>query len=79
MVKTACAMCPAGCGVNLHVDYGRIEVRARVTDDIMSGIVSVGHAWPEASENVLTDDMPADPLSGYPAFAGVLCRIKKKT
>ncbi|MFC1974157.1 molybdopterin-dependent oxidoreductase [Chloroflexota bacterium] len=63
----------------IETKRGRIEVRARVTDDIMSGIVSVGHAWPEASENVLTDDMPADPLSGYPAFAGVLCRIKKKT
>ncbi|MFC1926798.1 molybdopterin dinucleotide binding domain-containing protein, partial [Chloroflexota bacterium] len=63
----------------IETKIGSIEVRARVSGDIMPGVVSVGHAWPEASENVLTDDTPVDPLSGYPALAGVLCRVRKKT
>lgn len=55
---------------------GSIEVKARVTEDIIPDVVCLGH-WP-AYENLLTDDTPADPISGYPAFKGLLCRIWRK-
>jgi len=56
---------------------GSIEIKARVSQDIMPDIVSVPHGWAESCENVLTDDMPVDPVSGYIAFTGLLCKITK--
>ena len=58
---------------------GSIEITARVTEDLLPGVVSVPHAWPEACENMLVDDTPADQVSGFAAFSGPLCRIRKKT
>ncbi|MBL7119404.1 MAG: molybdopterin-dependent oxidoreductase [Dehalococcoidia bacterium] len=58
---------------------GSIEIKARVTEDILPDTVSVPHAWAEACENMLIDDTPADPVSGFVAFSGPLCRIRKKT
>jgi anaerobic selenocysteine-containing dehydrogenase len=57
---------------------GGIEIKARVSQDIMPDVVSVPHGWPESCENVLTDDTPADPVTGYPAFTGLLARVSKK-
>jgi anaerobic selenocysteine-containing dehydrogenase len=57
---------------------GSLEIKAKVTEDIIPGMVSVPHAWAEAPENVLTDDMPADPVSGFPAFTSLLCRVRKR-
>ena len=57
---------------------GSIEIKAKVTTDIMPNVVNVPHAWPQASGNVLIDDKPVDPVLGYPAFTGLLCRIRKK-
>jgi anaerobic selenocysteine-containing dehydrogenase len=57
---------------------GSIEIKARVTQDIMPDIVSVPHGWAESCENMLTNDIPADPVSGYVAFTGLLCKISKK-
>lgn len=56
---------------------GSIELGAKVTEDIMPGEVSVPHAWPEANANLLTDETPADPISGCPALKGMLCKIRK--
>jgi anaerobic selenocysteine-containing dehydrogenase len=57
---------------------GSIEIKARVSQEIMPDVVSVPHGWPESCENVLTDDAPADPVTGYPAFTGLLARVSKK-
>jgi len=58
---------------------GNIEIKARVTEDLLPDMVSVPHAWPEACENMLVDDTPADPISGFVAFSGPLCRVRKKS
>ena len=58
---------------------GRIEVKASVTEDIIPGVVSIAHGWAEANVNLLTDDTPADPISGFPSMRALLCRISKKT
>jgi anaerobic selenocysteine-containing dehydrogenase len=57
---------------------GSIEIKAKVTEDIMPNVVNVPHAWPQASGNMLTDDKPVDPEVGYPSFTALLCRIRKK-
>jgi len=58
---------------------GSIEVRARVTEDIMQGVIHIPYGWSEGNVNVLTDDAPACPESGYPSLKSVLCRLEKKT
>ncbi|NQT47551.1 MAG: molybdopterin-dependent oxidoreductase [Chloroflexi bacterium] len=58
---------------------GSIEIKARITEDLLPDMVSVPHAWPEACENMLVDDTPADPISGFVAFSGPLCRVRKKS
>lgn len=56
---------------------GRVELRARVSEDIMPGVVNLPHGWPEANVNLLTDETPADSTLGYPALKSLLCRIRK--
>jgi anaerobic selenocysteine-containing dehydrogenase len=56
---------------------GSIGLRAKVTEDIHPRVVSIQHGWDEANANLLTDDS-YDPISGYPAFKGVVCRVIKE-
>jgi len=58
---------------------GSIEIKASVTEDIAPNVVSIPHGWEEANVNKLTDNTPADPVSGYPVLKGLLCRMRKKT
>ena len=56
---------------------GRIELRARVSEDIMPGVISLPHGWAEANVNLLTDGKDADPTIGYPALKSLLCKVEK--
>ena len=56
---------------------GSIRLRARLTEDIPPGVVSVQHGWSEANANILTDDEARDPISGYPSFRSALVRVTK--
>jgi anaerobic selenocysteine-containing dehydrogenase len=56
---------------------GKMEIRAKATEDIMRGVVCIPHGWAKSNVNLLTDNKHADPISGYPALKGELCRIKK--
>jgi anaerobic selenocysteine-containing dehydrogenase len=58
---------------------GSIEIRAKVTEDIVAGVVNVAHGWSQANVNLLTDEKPADPISGFPALKSLLCKISRKT
>lgn len=64
--------------VNLESVRGKIELKAKVTDDIHPQVVSIQHGWLEANANLLTDDMARDPISAYPPFRSALCRVTKK-
>jgi formate dehydrogenase (coenzyme F420) alpha subunit len=57
---------------------GSIDIRAKVTEDIMPGVIVVPHGWAKANINMLTDNKHADPISGYPIYKGLLCAIEKK-
>jgi anaerobic selenocysteine-containing dehydrogenase len=56
---------------------GSIRLNAKVTEDIHPMVVSIQHGWSEANANILTDDEARDPVSAYPGFRSVLCRVAK--
>ena len=56
---------------------GSITLKAWLTEDIHPKVVSVQHGWTEANPNWLVDDEARDPVSGYPGFRQVLCRVQK--
>jgi anaerobic selenocysteine-containing dehydrogenase len=65
--------------VVISTPRGSIEVKARVTEDIVAGVVHMTHGWShEANVNLLTDNAAADKIVGYPALKGLLCRMTKK-
>jgi anaerobic selenocysteine-containing dehydrogenase len=54
-----------------------VSLKAKVTPDILPGVVSLQHGWAEANVNLLTTYQPFDPISGYPAFKTIPCRVRK--
>jgi anaerobic selenocysteine-containing dehydrogenase len=58
---------------------GSVTIKAKVTPDILTSVVSLQHGWAEANVNLLTTYQPYDPISGYPAFKTVPCRVRKIT
>lgn len=57
---------------------GKIQVKARVTGDILEGVVSIPHGWPrDANVNLLTDVHCREPIMGYPQMKSQLCSIRK--
>ena len=57
---------------------GSITLKARVTEDILRGVVSIPHGWDEANVNILTDETPVDPVSGKAALKSLLCKVRKQ-
>jgi len=56
---------------------GRIELRLQISDRIHPAIAVVSAGWAITNANLLTDDTALDPVSGFPAFRGGVCRIEK--
>jgi anaerobic selenocysteine-containing dehydrogenase len=56
---------------------GRIKIKARTTEDLIPGILSIPHGWAEANANELTELEPRDPVTGYTEMKALLCRISK--
>lgn len=65
-----------GSMVDVESARGQIKLKAKVTEDIHPVVISILHGWAEANVNILTDNLDVDPVSGYPAFRSVLCRVK---
>jgi anaerobic selenocysteine-containing dehydrogenase len=64
--------------VVVESNRGKIKVKARVTQDILEGVVSIPHGWPrEANVNLLTDVHCREPIMGYPQMKSQLCSIRK--
>jgi anaerobic selenocysteine-containing dehydrogenase len=63
--------------VSVETKRGRVEIRVKVTADIMAEVVSIPHGWAQANVNILTDETPADPVTGTPGLKALLCRIRK--
>ena len=56
---------------------GRIELRLQISDRIHPAVAVVSAGWAITNANLLTDDTALDPVSGFPAFRGGVCRIEK--
>ncbi|MFC1980126.1 molybdopterin-dependent oxidoreductase [Chloroflexota bacterium] len=56
---------------------GSIKIKAKLTEDVHPKVVSMQHGWSDTVANYLTDDEERDPISGYPGFRSVLCRVTK--
>jgi len=56
---------------------GKVEIRARVTTEIVPWVVNIPHGWAEANVNELTDDTHGDPVLGYPALKSLLCKMTR--
>jgi anaerobic selenocysteine-containing dehydrogenase len=56
---------------------GSITLKARIIPDVPPTVISLQHGWKEANANLLTDNEPFDPISGYPAFKTIPCRVRK--
>lgn len=64
--------------VTISTKRGSIDIKAKVTTDILPGVLHIAHGWGDANVNILTDDTPADTIVGYPPLKGLLCRMRKK-
>jgi anaerobic selenocysteine-containing dehydrogenase len=63
--------------VRVESSRGTITVKAKMTGDVHPEVVTMEHGWSEANANLLTSDEARDPISGYPAFRQVLCRVNR--
>jgi anaerobic selenocysteine-containing dehydrogenase len=67
--------------VTVETLRGSVKVKAKLTEDIHPEVVSMTHGWSNASganANCLTDNESVDPISGFPGFRSVLCRIVRE-
>lgn len=62
--KTVCGICSpqTHCGIDAYVK---------------DGVVSMYHAYPTADDNTLIEPHYRDPVSGFPGFKSLLCKIRK--
>jgi anaerobic selenocysteine-containing dehydrogenase len=63
--------------VALESPRGNITLKAKLTDEVPPGVLSIQHGWEEANANILTSNQPHDPISGYPGLKTVPCRVRK--
>jgi anaerobic selenocysteine-containing dehydrogenase len=63
--------------VVLESPKGSITLKAEITPDIPPEVLSIQHGWEEANANILTDGDSHDPISGYPVFKAIPCRVRK--
>lgn len=67
---------------------GRVPFKARVTEDIVPGVIEANagggspiaaEAWCLANVNDLTDPDNRDPISGFPVYKALLCDVVKRS
>jgi anaerobic selenocysteine-containing dehydrogenase len=66
---------------------GRVPFRARLTENIVPGVVEVNMGgggplgpveWQHANVNELTDNGNIDPISGFPVYKALLCDVVRR-
>jgi anaerobic selenocysteine-containing dehydrogenase len=71
----ASAEVEAGATVLVETIRGAIECVAKVTSDILPGVVQLFHGFVESNANRLTDDRNLDPATGSAPMRSGLCRV----
>ncbi|TWJ18809.1 molybdopterin-containing oxidoreductase family protein [Geobacter argillaceus] len=63
--------------IRLSTPKGSIKVRANLTEMVQPGVVHMYHAYRDADVNSLIDADYLDPISGFPGFKSLLCKIDR--
>jgi anaerobic selenocysteine-containing dehydrogenase len=72
--------------VVLATSRGEVRFVARVTEDIVPGVVEANmggggplgpDAWRQSNVNELTDLENRDPISGFPVYKALLCEVRR--
>ena len=66
-----------GDAIRLSTPKGSIIVKANLTQIVQPGVVHMYHGYAEADVNSLLEPDYLDPVSGFPGFKALLCRIDK--
>ena len=52
-------------------------MKANLTEATQPGVVHMYHAYPQADVNALIEPDYVDPISGFPGFKGLLCKVER--
>lgn len=63
--------------IDIKTPKGEIRVKANITHMVRPGVVHMYHAYHKADVNTLFDSDYLDPISGFPGFKALLCKIEK--
>jgi anaerobic selenocysteine-containing dehydrogenase len=63
--------------IELATPAAAIRVHANLTELGQPGVVYMYHGCPEADVNLLLDAEYLDPVSGFPGYKGVRCRVTR--
>jgi len=64
--------------MNIETQKGKILMKAKTTEKLVRGVLSIPHGWNKnANANLLTELEPRDPVTGYTEMKALLCRISK--
>ena len=61
--------------VELMTPEGSVFVKAHLDEMIREGDVHLYHDWPEANGNDLMSGDYLDPISGFPGYRSLLCKV----
>jgi anaerobic selenocysteine-containing dehydrogenase len=57
--------------------YGKIQLKAHLTQKIRPDTIHITQGWEEANANILTGTENADPISGFPNLKSLKCSVRK--
>ncbi|MCD4715439.1 MAG: molybdopterin-dependent oxidoreductase [Desulfobacterales bacterium] len=63
--------------VEVQTETGKIQIKARLTDNIRRGTVHMAQGWESSNANMLTSTNDADPISGFPNLKSLRCQVRK--
>jgi len=63
--------------IGIETPRGMIKIKAKVSEDIRHGVVSIPYGWPGSNSYILLDAKLRDEVSGYITLRGLACRIVK--
>jgi len=73
----ACLGIEQGDEICISTPKGQIELKANISEMLQTGVVSVYHGYPDADVNTLIEADYLDPISGFPGFKSLLCKVEK--
>jgi anaerobic selenocysteine-containing dehydrogenase len=63
--------------IKIVTPAGAIEVAANLTGTGVPGVVHMYHGYVGADVNILFEPDYQDPISGFPGFKSLLCRVER--